>query len=660
MSPQWLAAIVAHQRRRRSGHAPQPPPVWQLLAGEMVWALREGLQPLKLVPAVLVALGVSVALGPATPGPIVSGGWRLGLALGLGMLGAAFAHAMLLRLRRHSAPDDPLPGLRVIAATVALLLSGVLALAYLLAVITGSAADPDGTPGQLQGGLAIDLPLFAASALLFVGLIAAGLGRRLRVPSALLFLALGMVLGQDGLGLVQVTDPVIVQSVGVAALVVILFEGGLTTSLSDLRTGTGPGLVLATVGVVITAGLTALGGIVLLGLSPRVAWLVGAVVASTDAAVVFEQLRSTPLPRRLASVLRVESGVNDPVAVLLTVGLLSSWRAPPDAGAWLAFGALQLIGGITVGVGVGWLGARLLRLELGGLGVYPMLALTLAGVSYGLAVSAGASGFLATYVTGIVVAQEVPRHRRATEAFHGALSQGVEVGLFLMLGLLVPTSQLPTVAGAGVVITAVLLLARPVAVATSLMPFGFNVRELAGVSWLGLRGAVPVVLATFAFSAGIDAAGTLYDLVFFVVALSALLQGTTAGALVHRLGLGQQLAPSARVATVPLDVAGADLVEVTLGPRSPRVHRRLAEQPLPADAVVTAMIREGRIMVPRDHTYLRPGDRLVVATTGADPVAIERWAHGGADGAAPRPGGHRDASAADRSQRRQRYGDRRE
>jgi cell volume regulation protein A len=417
----------------------------------------------------------------------------------------------------------------------------------------------------------------------------------------------------------------------VAALAIILFEGGLTTDREQLRLGAAPGLVLATVGVAITAGITALSAMWLLDVPSNTAWLVGAIVASTDAAAVFDLLRRAPLPERLAAVLKVESGANDPIAVLLTVGLLASWRTPASTNAWLVFGALQLIGGAAIGAAIGLLGARLLRrVHLGSAGLYPMLALALGGVTYGVAAMVGASGFLAVYLAGIVLAAEVPRRRRAVLTFHEALANGAEVGLFLLLGQLVSPGQLIAVAPIAVALVAVLtLIGRPLACAVGLAPLGFSAREITVISWLGLRGAVPIVLATFAFSAGIDNADAIFSVVFFIVLTSALVQGTTAIQLIRLLGLDTAHSPADVIAeALPIAGTDIDMVEVMVPDNSALVGQLLRDVPAPASALVTAVARGEQVLLPHGDTRICSGDLLVVTTTDRQDGIhrIEQWA----------------------------------
>jgi len=610
----WWSASSTARRRNARGSAPTGGrSVWWLLLDELRAGGREALHPAKLSAAAVVIAVTMLAFGPFTPGLTLPGEARTTLALALGLAAAAVAHVLL---RARPGADPARAGLRLVLAAVALLLTGAVVTGYVLAAVTGSTQAPAGD--ALVAGLAVDRTLLLGAALLTAGVFAAAVGDRLRVPGSLLFLGLGMAIGDDGLAWISLSDPVLVQSLGVTALVVILFEGGLTTDVGQLRRGAAPGVVLATVGVALTAGVTALGAIWLLDLPARTAWLIGAIVASTDAAAVFDLLRREPLSERLAPVLKVESGANDPVAVLLTVGLLQAWGSPTSTTAWVAFGALQLVGGAAVGGALGWSGAQVLRrVRLGAPGLYPVLALGLAGLSYGLAVAVGASGFLATYVTGIVLAAEAPRRRTSLRAFHTALSGGIEVGLFLLLGLLVFPAQLPRIAITALGVAAILILvARPLASAVSLLPLGFTPREITAVSWLGMRGAAPIVLATFAASAGIAEARVIFDVVFFVVVVSALIQGTTAGRAIGVLDVAARGAPGEIItAALPLDGSDIDVLELRLTSGSPLLGHELRALATPDDVLIVAVIRGEDVLLPRGTTRLCAGDVLVVTTS---------------------------------------------
>lgn len=472
--------------------------------------------------------------------------------------------------------------------------------------------------------------VLVAGALLAFGVLSLGLAQRLRAPSLLVFLAIGMILGSDGLGWIELGfgDLRTIQVAGTTALVLILYEGGLSTPASAFRRVFAPSLVLATVGVAVTAGVVALAAWKVLGLDGSTSLLIGAVVASTDAAAVFAAMRGAPLPGRIRQLLQVESGLNDPMAVLLTVGAIEVWRGAPTAADWLVFGGLQLGGGALVGVAAGFAGARVLnRIGLASASAYPVFALAVAGVAYGVATSIGASGFLAVYVAGLVVGNEVPRHRRLIRSFHDGLSSVAEIGLFLLLGLLVFPDQVLDRAGQGLLVALVLaLVARPLAVWGILPWFGTSRRETTVVAWAGLRGAVPIVLATFPLSAGHPDGVLIFDVVFFVVVVSAALQGLTVAPLARRLGLRPEPSPwDAMVEVVPLDGMAGELVEVELDQSSRVVGRTLAEVPMPAGSRAAAVFRQGEVIVPTGSTELQAGDRLL-AVTGDDQVeALARW-----------------------------------
>lgn len=487
----------------------------------------------------------------------------------------------------------------------------------------------------MTADLPADALLLVAGALLVGGALLAGYADRLRLPAPLLFLGLGMVLGDDGLGLISVSfdDTGLVQAVGSIALVFILFYGGLTTKPTDLRRAAVPGVLLATIGVLVTAGIVAAATRAIFDVPWSTAILLGAAISSTDAAAVFAVLRRTALPRRLQSLLEVESGANDPLAVMLTVGALATFTQPVAVGDWVVFGTRQLVGGAATGVAVGTIAVTVLnRVRLVSSGLYPVLALAAAALGYGLAAALGTSGFLSVYVVGLLVGARVPRHRRPIQAFHDALANTAEIGLFLLLGLLVFPSQLVDVALRAVIVAAVLtFLARPVAVHMHLWPLGYSRAERHLVTWAGLRGAVPIVLATFPLVSGHPQGVLLFNIVFFVVFTSVALQGTTIGLLARRLGLdegAQVWAPVAEAA--PLEGVDADLVEVDVTADLPIAGKQLRDVPLPAGGVLTAVIRGRRTTLATGDTVLQPGDLLLIALPRQrDPTAkIVAWARG--------------------------------
>ena len=480
--------------------------------------------------------------------------------------------------------------------------------------------------------LPADWMVLAVSALLIAGVLGAGFADRLRVPGLLLFLGLGMLIADDGLGLIRLEDPVVAQAGGTVALILILYEGGLTTKPRDLRLAAAPGLVLASAGVVLTAALLAGGTYLVLDVEPITALLIGSVVASTDAAAVFTVMRRAPLPRRMTALLEVESGSNDPMAIMLTVGLLEAWRADPTAGELVWFVVVQLGGGLAVGALIGLAGSWLLgRARLGPAGLYPVLALGIAGLAYGAAAEGGASGFLAVYVTGLFVGARVPLHRRSIRSFHDGLANTAEIGLFLLLGMLVFPTALPAVAAPGLAVAVILtLVARPVAVLVCLVWFRLPWQEVALVSWAGLRGAVPIVLATFPFVAGYPDGDLIFNMVFFVVLVSAAVQGLSITAVAGRLGLRQQRPAWAPVAeALPLDSTSTELVEVTVTEDLHIAGRQLQEIP-PPTGLVAAIMRGAQVLSPTPRTRLQVGDVVILALP-QDPVATRRltaWARG--------------------------------
>ena len=389
----------------------------------------------------------------------------------------------------------------------------------------------------MHSSFPVDAGILFGAALVVVGIVVAGVADRYRFPGLVFFLLLGMVVADDGLALVHFADTHLAQNVAIVALVVILFEGGLATSPQAVRRAGVPAALLASIGVGITAAIAAGGAALAFDLPASSSLLIGAVVASTDAAAVFSALRGQTMPARVRDLLQMESGLNDPVAVMLTIGMVEVWRGNPTAADWIEFGVLHLVGGVTVGLGIGVIarvGFR--RLHLPSASSYPVLALAVAGLSYGLATEVGSSGFLAVYITGLVLGRK-RRLARSLLQFHEGLAAAAEAVLFLMLGLLVFPSDMIRVLGRALIVAAALMfVARPVAVLVCLPWFRFKRRELAVVSWAGLRGAVPIVLATIPLTAGHPDGPLVFNVVFVTVIVSLVVQAGTVGLLVRRLG----------------------------------------------------------------------------------------------------------------------------
>ncbi len=395
----------------------------------------------------------------------------------------------------------------------------------------------------------VNLPLLAASALVFASVLAGLFSTRIGLSFLPVFLLAGILAGEDGLGGYRFDDFRLSFWVGNLALAVILLDGGLRTSFSTFRTGLRPAALLATVGVLLCAGITAVAGVLIGGLDWRSAWLLGAIVGSTDAAAVFALLTRSgvTLNERVAATLEIESGVNDPMAVYLTLALIALIvpavaAAPTSAASTLALGFVQQFGwGLLVGVGGGFAMASLLQRissrDAGG-GVLALL-IGAGGLSVFAATGLlGGSGFLAVYLFGLIVANRAADAVAPTLAAMDGHAWLAQAGMFLLLGLLVTPSKLLGSLGQGLAIALVLIfVARPIAVWLCLLPFRFTPRETWFISWVGLRGAVPIVLALFPLMAGTPHAGLLFDIAFVVVLASLLLQGTTIGPVARWLGV---------------------------------------------------------------------------------------------------------------------------
>ena len=385
-----------------------------------------------------------------------------------------------------------------------------------------------------------DSQILVGGAILLLAVVSAVATRRLRFPLLVTFLGLGMLLGSDGLGGIYFDNVRLARSIGIIGLIAILFEGGLTTNWHAVRPVLGPAFLLATLGVLITTVVTALAAAALFDLSATKALLLGAVVGSTDAAAVFSTLRFTRLSGHLGALLGAESGLNDPMAVALTLGFIAWIQDPTYGVANLALLLLRQLGlGLVIGLAAGYVAARALPKMPTELAPFAAVAsVGVAATSYGLAAAVHASGFLAVYLVAVRLGNTPMPLRRTIVTFHEGLAFLAQVALFIVLGLLVFPHRLGSVALSGLALAGVLVfLARPIAVAVSLIPFRFSAREQTFLAWAGLRGAVPIVLATFALSAGISDSATIFDAVFFVVLVSTVAQGLTLEPLAHRLRL---------------------------------------------------------------------------------------------------------------------------
>jgi len=477
------------------------------------------------------------------------------------------------------------------------------------------------------------LVLLVVGAVLAASVLVALGSARTGLPVLVAFLVLGMLLGSDGPGGIEFDDVELARRVGIVGLVLILFEGGLQTSWRRLRSVAIPAGLLSTVGVVVTAVLTGLAAQLLFDLTWLEAILLGAVVASTDAAAVFATFRYTRVRRRVARTLEAESGGNDPMAIALTLGLIA-WIENPDShgfGDLVLLVARQLVLGIAVGVVLAvaatWIFARLPR----SVGPFaPVASLSAAGLSFGAADVVGGSGFLSVYLVGLAVGSTPSRYRRQLAGFHEGLAFLAQVVLFIVLGLLVFPRDLGNVAVSGLALAALLVLViRPVAVWVSTVFTAFTRRERLLLGWAGLRGAVPIVLATFALSAEVDHANTIFNAVFFVVLVSAILQGTTLEWVAGRLGLLVPVAPRHEPPIELGESSTLDLLDFVVAEDHAIAGAAVREVGLPRTAIIAVVVRDDVSIPPRGSTVIEPGDRLYVLAPHGIRPAIEdvfsRW-----------------------------------
>ncbi len=468
----------------------------------------------------------------------------------------------------------------------------------------------------------VDHVVLLAAVLLLVGTVSSKLSARAGLPVLVLFVGVGMLAGSEGIGGIAFEDYRLAHALGTVALAIILFDGGLRTSFKAIRPALAPALVLATAGVLLSASVMAAAAALALGIGLTGALLLGSIVASTDAAAVFATLRSSGLrlPHRLAAVLEVESGVNDPMAVFLTLGLVQVLLGQlSPGGGMLGLFARQMVLGAAVGLAIGRLTVYALdRVELKATGLYPVFTIGAGLLAYGLAASIEGSGFLSVYLAGVVLGSHRIAFRNVVLLFHDALAWLAQIAMFVVLGLLSSPSRLLHAAGTGLLLAAVLvLLARPLAVLVSLAPFRFRLPEIAFVSWAGLRGAIPIILATYPLLLGVPGAARLFDVVFFVVLVSAIVQGWGLPLVGRLLGLERETnrPPPVSLEITSLRHADGDIVEFVATPATALPGRTVRELALPPEAVVAMIARGERIIPPRGSTRIQPDDRVFFVVT---------------------------------------------
>lgn len=461
--------------------------------------------------------------------------------------------------------------------------------------------------------------LLAAGLLLFLSTVSSKISERIGVPALLMFLGVGMLAGSEGLGRIPFDDPTTANFIGTVALAYILFSGGLDTHWPSIRPVWERGLLLSTVGVAVTALLLGVILWAMLGFGFTESLLLAAIVSSTDAAAVFSVLRSrgVSLKGNLRPLLELESGSNDPMAVFLTLGLIGILMNPGTS--WLSLlpmFLLQMSVGAGIGLGAGKLAALLLnRVHLDYDGLYPVLSISLVVLVFGLASVLGGNGFLGVYIAGIVIGNSDILHKRSLMRFHDGLSWLMQIGMFLTLGLLVFPSHLLPVAGVGLLVSVLLMfVARPIAVYLCLWRSDFSVSERTLVAWTGLRGAVPIVLATFPLMADYPHSEWVFNVVFFVVLTSVLLQGRSLMLVAGWLGVDKPLESRPRC---PLEFdrtedMDGETREFEIVPDSAAVAQRVMDLKLPPNVLILLIRRGRKFLVPTGQTRIEPYDTLLV------------------------------------------------
>jgi cell volume regulation protein A len=472
----------------------------------------------------------------------------------------------------------------------------------------------------------LNLVVLAVTALLLIAVAAVRLSARAGLPTLLLYLGLGVTVGEAGLGF-EFEDAQLTQLLGLVLLAIIIAEGGLTTRWEVIRPVLGPSLLLATLGVALSVAITAAVTHLLLDVDLRTAVLLGAVVSSTDAAAVFSVLRRFPLKRRLRATLEAESGSNDPLAIILvTIVVSDGWeQAAPLLG--LVQVVYQLAIGAVVGLVVARVGESVLRRSaLPSVGLYPIATVAIVMFAFAAAGVVAASSFMAVYVAGLWLGNARLPHRNATLGFAEGLAWLSQISLFVLLGLLASPERLPAALLPALIVGGgLLLVARPLSVLVCATPFRVPWREQAFMSWAGLRGAVPIVLATIPVSARLPAAEQIFDIVFVLVVVFTLVQAPALPSLARRLRVGEEEdTTEVAIESAPLEQIDADLLQFAVPPTSKLHGVAMWELRLPPGAVVSVILRDGRTLVPDGRTTLRHGDQLLLVVPSKARRQVER------------------------------------
>lgn len=472
---------------------------------------------------------------------------------------------------------------------------------------------------------AIETILLYASVLMLLSVLASKLSARLSIPALLVFLVIGMLAGPEGPGKIYFNDPWLAKSIGIIALIFIIFSGGIDTHWKGVRQVLLPGFILSTLGVLITAVIVGLFAVLVLKFSFIEGMLLGSIVSSTDAAAVFSILRSrrVRLKGNLAPLLELESGSNDPMAVFLTLGFVGILAS---RGATITGLLPKFILDMGVGALMGYVSARLgmyaiNRIKLEYSGLYPVLTTSLVLLTYAVTTLLKGNGILAVYLTGLIMSSHEFMHKKVIAKFHDGLAWLMQITMFLSLGLLVFPSHIVPVIGGGLLLAAALMfLARPVSMFVCLLPFGFNPAEKAMVSWVGLRGAVPIILATFPLLAGMAQAETIFNVVFFVVITSIMIQGASLPFVARLLRVDAPL-PDTRYYPIEFEKRegiDAELTDTIVPYNSEAVGKRIGDLNVPPECLIVLISRGDKFVIPSGATVIEGGDVFLVLANETD------------------------------------------
>jgi len=479
--------------------------------------------------------------------------------------------------------------------------------------------------------LASSIYFLIAASLLLLSIFSSKLSLRYGIPALLIFLGIGMLFGSDGLQVIHFEDFQLAQTLGIIALMYILFSGGLDTNWSKVKPIAVSGILLSTLAVLISAIVVGYFAYFILDVSLAEGILLGAIVSSTDAAAVFSILRykSIGFKYRLRELIEFESGTNDPMAIILTIGMIQYIMTPEMS--WFSF-LLLFIQQMSIGLLAGFLLGKLItwiinHANLGYDGLYPVLALSFVPLIYSITDLIGGNGFLAVYLAGLVMGNSVFVHQNSLMNFFDGVGWLMQICMFLVLGLLVFPSEIILIAGQGLMIALVLiLLGRPLSVFLVMMFSRYKTRAKLMVSWVGLRGAVPIVLATFPLVEGLEFAELCFSIVFFIVVTSVLIQGTTIPVVAKWLHVDAPVKEKTRypIELEPSVDTKAALIEVEIDEDDYAVGKKILELGLPNNVLITLINREGKFLVPRGTSLIQEKDKLLILSEKKDVEEIQR------------------------------------